>query len=143
LAVLNPGRTIKRARELRGQMSLPEVLLWRAIRRKALCDLRFRRQAPMGPYVLDFYCEEVRLAVEVDGDSHNMGDQPERDQRKDEWLATQEIRVLRLPAKVVVKDMDSAVRTIAAWANGKVGSLEPPSPASRGLPPKGEDLGRR
>ena len=119
--MLNPGRTIKRARELRGGKSLPEVLLWRAIRRKALADLRFRRQAPMGPYVLDFYCKEVRLAVEVDGYSHNMGDQPERDQRKDAWLAKQGIRVLRLPAQTVLKDMDTALRTIVAWASGEAG----------------------
>jgi very-short-patch-repair endonuclease len=102
-------------------MSLPEVLLWQAIRRKALNDLRFRRQAPMGPYVLDFFCEDVRLAVEIDGYSHNMGDQPERDLRRDEWLARRGIRVLRLPAELVLKDMDSALGTIAAWASGEGG----------------------
>jgi very-short-patch-repair endonuclease len=102
-------------------MSLPEVLLWQAIRRKALCDLRFRRQAPMGPFILDFYCEEVRLAVEIDGCGHNMGDQPQRDERKDAWLAERGVRVLRLPAELVLKDMDSALGTIVAWVSGEAG----------------------
>jgi very-short-patch-repair endonuclease len=102
-------------------MSLPEVLLWQAVRRKALAGLRFRRQAPMGPFILDFYCEEVRLAVEVDGHGHNVGDQPERDERRDEWLARQGVRVLRLPAELVLKDIESALGTIEAWASGEFG----------------------
>jgi very-short-patch-repair endonuclease len=102
-------------------MSLPEVLLWQAIRRKAVAGLRFRRQAPMGPFVLDFYCEEVRLAVEIDGYGHNMGDQPARDERRDAWLARRGVRVVRLPAELVLKDMDSAVRTIEARASSEVG----------------------
>ena len=102
-------------------MSLPEVLLWQAVRRKAVADLRFRRQAPMGRFILDFYCEEARLAVEIDGYGHNMGDQPQRDRRRDEWLGQHGIRVLRLPAELVLEDMDSALGTIIAWASGEAG----------------------
>jgi very-short-patch-repair endonuclease len=110
-------------------MSLPEVLLWNAIRRKALGNVRFRRQAPMRPFILDFYCEEVRLAVEIDGYGHNMGDQPQRDQRRDAWLAGRGVRVLRLPAELVLKDMDSALETIVAWANADGSSPSGGSPA--------------
>jgi very-short-patch-repair endonuclease len=76
-----------RAKALRRTMSLPEVLLWKAIRVGAVERLRFRRQHPIGPYVLDFYCEAAKLAVEVDGASHGAGDRPARDARRDAWLA--------------------------------------------------------
>ena len=51
-------------------MSLPEVLLWKAIKDGAIDRLRFRKQHPIGPYVLDFYCHELKLAVELDGEPH-------------------------------------------------------------------------
>ena len=133
-----PKRTIRRARELRGSMSLPEVLLWAQIRRQGLEGLRFRRQHPVGPYILDFYCEAARLAVEVDGQGHGYGDRPAHDERRDAWLAGQAIRVLRLPAKVVLKDMDSAVRTILAAA---LPPSRPPIESGAVLPPEGEDPG--
>ena len=113
-------------------MSLPEVLLWRQLRRQGLEGLRFRRQHPAGPYILDFYCEDLRLAVEVDGQGHGYGDQPAHDARRDVWLARHGVKVLRLSARLVLKEMDSALGTILAAAL-------PPSPASRGLPPEGED----
>jgi very-short-patch-repair endonuclease len=135
-----PKRTIARARQLRATMSLPEVLLWRQLRRQGLEGLRFRRQHPLGPYILDFYCEETRLAVEVDGQGHGYGDQPAYDERRDAWLAQQGVRVLRLSARLVLREMDSALRTILA-AMDEFGAVRPPSPASRGLPPEGEDPG--
>ena len=131
-----PKRTINRARELRGAMSLPEVLLWQQLRRQCLEGLRFRRQHPVGPYILDFYCEDARLAVEVDGQGHGYGDRPAHDERRDAWLGRQGIRVLRLSARLVLKEMDSALETIFAAAL-------PPSRPSGVLPPEGEDPGRR
>jgi very-short-patch-repair endonuclease len=53
-------------------MTLPEVLLWNGLRGGRLEGLRFRRQHPFGPYILDFYCEQAKLAVEVDGMAHRM-----------------------------------------------------------------------
>ena len=60
---------ITRARRLRKAMPETEIILWAALRRKAL-GYRFRRQHPIGPYVIDFYCSEARLCIEVDGGSH-------------------------------------------------------------------------
>ena len=110
-----PPRTVRRARDLCTRMSLPEVLLWQVMRR-GQHGLRFRRQHPFGPYILDFYCAERRLAVEVDGYSHSVGDRPAHDERRDDWLNGQGVRVLRLPAETVLKDMDAVVRTIVAVA---------------------------
>ena len=66
-----PKKTVARARDLRRTMTLPEVLVWQHIRGRRLDGIRFRRQHPIGPYILDFFCEDARLAVEVDGESHS------------------------------------------------------------------------
>lgn len=111
--------TLRRARDLRAHMSLPEVLLWQAVRRKQY-EFRFRRQHPAGPYILDFFCAEAALAVEVDGCSHGTDDRPDHDKRRDDWLAKQGIRVLRLPAALVLSDMDAAVLTIEGALKGEL-----------------------
>ena len=107
--------TKDRAKALRRTLSLPEVLLWKAIKGGAVGRLQFRRQHPIGPYVLDFYCHAANLAVEVDGASHGAGDRPVRDARRDAWLAAQGTTTLRLPASLVLRDVDAAVRTIAGY----------------------------
>jgi len=100
------------AKSLRRRLSLPEGLLWRAIKAGKADGLKFRKQHPIGPYVLDFYCHEVRLCVEVDGGSHSFGDQPSRDARRDQWLADKGIRTLRISASLVLNEVDGAVGTI-------------------------------
>jgi very-short-patch-repair endonuclease len=90
-------------------MSLPEVKLWTAIRRGQLDGLKFRRQHPIGPYVLDFFCPAHRLAVEVDGGMHNEDDRAEKDAARDRWLARQGIMTLRIPASWVLGSVDSAL----------------------------------
>jgi len=107
--------TKDRAKALRRAMSLPEVLLWKAIKGGALDRLHFRKQHPIGPYILDFYCEAATLAIEVDGASHGAGDRPVRDERRDAWLAAQGIATLRLPASLILRDVDAAVRSIAGY----------------------------
>jgi very-short-patch-repair endonuclease len=113
-------------------MSLPEVLLWNVLRRRTT-GLRFRRQHPIGPYVLDFYCAAIGLAVEVDGDGHNMGDRPARDIQRDAWLATQGVRIVRVPAVEVLRDVEAAVATVLAAAPAPFVGFADTSP-------KGEDL---
>lgn len=95
------GRNVARARQLRRRMRLPERMLWARLRAS---EVRFRRQHPIGPYVLDFYCPSANLAIEVDGEAHNMGDRPERDEIRTEWLQSQGVGVLRIPAKHVLAD---------------------------------------
>jgi very-short-patch-repair endonuclease len=107
--------TKDRAKTLRRAMSLPEVLLWKAIKGRQVNRLHFRKQHPVGPYVLDFYCDAERLAIEVDGASHGAGDRLERDERRDAWLAAQGVVTLRLPAALVLRDVDDAVRTILGF----------------------------
>ena len=77
-----PDRTFQRARHLRRGMSLPEIVLWQALRKLRLGGLRFRRQHPIGPYILDFYCPSARLAIEVDGFAHDTVAEAHRDARR-------------------------------------------------------------
>lgn len=99
-----PSKTLNRARELRRQMTLPEVVLWQVLRKGRLEGLRFRRQHPIGPYILDFYCPSARLAVEVDGFAHDTAGRARHDQQREAWLARKGITVLRFSANDVLQD---------------------------------------
>ena len=122
-------RTVANARSLRRSLTLPEGLLWRALRGRPN-NLKFRRQHPCGPYVLDFYCESAKLGIEIDGMAHDMGDRPERDASRDSWLSDNGIRVLRIPARHVLKDLDAVIRQIVYVC----GPLHPDA-LRRGPPP--------
>jgi len=107
-----------RARVLRRSMSSPEALLWTGLRSRQLDGLKFRRQHPMGIYVIDFYCPEVKLAVEVDGIGHSHGQRPEADRRRDAWFEDQGIRTLRIPAQDVFDGMSEVLHQIYVAARG-------------------------
>jgi len=93
-------------------MTPPERLLWRRLRLLREQGVHFRRQHPIGPYVLDFYCAKSKLALEVDGVGHSMGDRPERDSRRDDWLADRGLRVYRVAAVDVLRDPDAVAQNV-------------------------------
>ena len=105
----------EQAKALRRQMSLPEVLLWQALKARP-GGFKFRKSHPAGPYVADFYCHEARLVIEVDGEAHERGDRPARDAVRDRWFAVRELSTLRIPAKDVLTNIDGAVHGIVALA---------------------------
>lgn len=126
-----PDRTFSRARELRRDMSLPEVVLWQALRKGRLANLRFRRQHPTGPYILDFYCPSARLAVEVDGFAHDIDAQVRQDERRQAWLEHRGVAVLRIRAGDVLRDerLEGVLLAIEqAAATAPSGSLHSPPP---------------
>ena len=86
-------------------MTPPEVMLWSRLRARQPGGPRIRRQHPIGPYVADFYCADARLVIEIDGWGPNMGDAPERDARRDVWMAEQGLTVVRYPAAEVLADL--------------------------------------
>jgi very-short-patch-repair endonuclease len=116
-----PTSQIDRAKRLRRRMTLPEILLWQVLRRKQLSK-HFRRQYPVGPCVLDFYCSRAKLCIEVDGAAHNIVSVARRDERRDAWLATQGIRVLRFPATDILEDrlIDGVLQMIEAALAGTI-----------------------
>ena len=97
-------------------MTLPELMLWRALRGRRLDGLKFRRQHPIGPYILDFFCADRNLAIEVDGEGHGCDAQTRHDRVRDAWLAARGIEVLRLPASYVMEELTDAMGMIAAHA---------------------------
>lgn len=107
-------RDVQKARELREKLSLPEALLWRLL--KGSPDgVHFRSQHPLGNYVLDFYCAKARVAFEIDGMAHDMGDRPGRDAVRDAWLQDQGIVVVRIPAADVLKSPESVAESIVRY----------------------------
>ncbi|WP_269515919.1 endonuclease domain-containing protein [Brevundimonas subvibrioides] len=111
---------VSRARVLRRTLTPPEARLWIYLRRRALGGLKFRRQHPVGPYVLDFYCPEARLAVEVDGQHHADPEQFEKDEARTAWLAKQDIAVLRIAAERVRTDLEGVLGWIRTNAEDRV-----------------------
>ena len=115
--LIQPIKAVRRARELRKEMSLPEVLLWVQLQRHP-GGHKFRKQVPQHPYTLDFACLKARLAIEVDGEAHNRGDQPKRDEIRDRVMAERGFRTLRLPAYEVLKNMEGCVMAVVAACDG-------------------------
>jgi very-short-patch-repair endonuclease len=109
--LIQPIKQVRRARELRKEMSLPEVLLWVQLQRHP-GGHKFRKQVPQHPYTLDFACLNARLCIEVDGEAHNRGDQPKRDEIRDRVMAERGFRMLRLPAYEVLKNMEGCLVAI-------------------------------
>ncbi|TMJ13687.1 MAG: endonuclease domain-containing protein [Alphaproteobacteria bacterium] len=103
--------TVAKARALRRTMSPPEVRLWTILRRQAL-GVKFRHQHPIGPYSLDFYAPALKLCIEVDGAVHGMGDNPERDERRDAWVLGRGIRTIRIPAEEVMRNLEGVYQLI-------------------------------
>ena len=130
-----PIKDVKQARQLRRQMSLPEILLWQQLRKRP-GDFKFRRQIPQAGYKLDFACLEARLAIEVDGEAHNRGDRPKHDRVRDQRLDQYGFATLRIPARDILRDVDSVVTAIVSLCRER-GPLHRPS---AGPPPRsGED----
>jgi very-short-patch-repair endonuclease len=106
------------AKRLRRTMSSAEYRLWQLLRANRLDGLHFRRQHPLGPYVLDFYCHAAKLAVEVDGGVHRIPGGREQDSRRDMWFAERDIRTLRLPVHLVENDINGALALIRREVRG-------------------------
>ena len=99
-----------RARQLRHDATFPERLLWSRLRNHQLAGLKFRRQYPVGPFVVDFFCHETRLAVEVDGVSHE--GRAREDAERTAHLNREGIRVLRVSNDDVLREMDAVLDAI-------------------------------
>jgi very-short-patch-repair endonuclease len=76
----------------------------------------FRRQHPIGPFVLDFYCAKARLAIEIDSASHDMGNRPQRDIRRDAWLERHGVTVVHIIATDLTREIDEAADAIVRLA---------------------------
>ena len=101
--------TVPLARRLRLAATDAEIRLWSRLRRKQLEGFRFRRQHPLGPYVVDFFCAEAKLVVEVDGGQH-----ADDGEARTRWIEARGYRVVRFWNNDVLANTDGVLRTILA-----------------------------
>ncbi|MCX8474239.1 MAG: endonuclease domain-containing protein [Sphingomonas sp.] len=115
-----PGHeSLKFQREARRNRTEPENRLWQALRNRQLGNAKFRNQVWLGPFLVDFYCAEAKLAVEVDGDTH--AHQQDYDERRTAWLKEEGFRVIRFANDEVMRNLEGVVAAI--------GSALAPSPS--------------
>ena len=100
------------ARSLRQTATGAERTLWKHLRNRGVGGARFRRQHGVSPYILDFYCVEALLAIELDGDVHGMPEQGKHDCRRDEFLTALGIKVLRFWNNDVFQQTSSILEAI-------------------------------
>jgi very-short-patch-repair endonuclease len=118
------------ARALRRDATPSEQLLWSRVRARRLAGFKFRRQHPMAPYVLDFYCAKARLAIEIDGEQHHRDPIDIRDAERTAALVARGVRVLRFTNEDVLARMDSVLEEILNALRDPLRS-PPPSRASQ------------
>ena len=136
------GVKVERARELRRQMTHSEKLLWQRLRKRQLGGLYFRRQQLIAGFIVDFYCDEIGLVVEVDGDVHE--EQSEYDTERDQILKGLDLRVIRFTNNDVIQDIAATLSSILSTAElrrhhdaaSQVLPL-PPGEGDRGRGPRG------
>lgn len=125
-----PSGAFERSRQLRKNMTLAEQELWKHIRNNQIAGFRFRRQHPVAQFILDFYCHESTLAIEVDGQIHNQRDQRLYDAERDQVIQALGIKVIRFENEEIFKSLpDVLVRIQLELRTRKKSS------------PNGEDLG--
>jgi very-short-patch-repair endonuclease len=118
-----------RAKSMRTEMTDAERTLWIQLRAHRLDGLRFRRQTPIGQYIVDFVCHERRLVVELDGGQHA---ESTHDVRRDRWLESKGYRVLRFWNSDVFKNREGVLETIVSAARGATPLPDPPPQGGRG-----------
>ena len=110
--IFNRRELKSRRQELRKNMPPAEVILWQRLRGRQLLACKFRRQHSVGPYVLDFYCPALRLAIELDGDSHFREGAARKDRDRDEYIGGLGIRVLRYLNTDVYDNLDGVLEVL-------------------------------
>jgi very-short-patch-repair endonuclease len=126
----HPLRSV--AKHLRKQGTDAERLLWNRLRARQIHGLRFRRQEPIGQYIADFLCYEVKMVIEVDGGQH--AGQKQYDEKRDHWMASQGFRVLRFWDHEVLTNINGVLEKIM------VQILPSPSPSRQGRGNERRDL---
>ena len=106
------------AKSMRRTMPEAEFRLWLRLRKPGIEGLRFRRQCPIGPYIVDFFCPEKRLIVEIDGGQHGLHQHQVEDSARTEWLKENGYQVVRFWNNDVISNIDGVCRTILATARG-------------------------
>ena len=111
------------ARNLRNNSTLSEILLWEQVKGKRIRGYDFHRQKPLLNYIVDFYCNELMLAIEIDGSSHD--NKVEEDKIRQNKLESIGIRFLRIDDIEVKRNIDNVIREIEFWIDNNAGKTHP------------------
>jgi len=128
-----PGKeALERQRELRREPTEPEKQLWQCLRGRRVAGLKFRRQVWLGPFIVDFFCAEARLVIELDGETHTDPEAQAYDARRTALIEAEGYRVRRFWNNDVMQNIEGVVVAIEEAAR----ALAPhPPTASRRAPP--------
>ncbi len=113
------------SRKLRSELTEAETHLWQHLKARQVCDKKFRRQHPVGNYILDFACIEARLAIEVDGGQHS--EMQSQDNLRTAWLETQGWKVLRFWNNEVLQNIEGVLEKVLKTLKTDKINIPPPS----------------
>ena len=116
------------ARQLRMNLTDSERALWSRLRNKQISGVQFYRQKPIGDYIVDFYAPGAKLVIEVDGEQHLEGSHFQSDRRRDEYLASLGLKVLRFNSREVMKERDGVLEVISRSVEERLNLETPPRP---------------
>ncbi|MCB9059634.1 MAG: endonuclease domain-containing protein [Calditrichae bacterium] len=119
---------VKKDRELRNNATLSERMLWKYLKRKQLRGYDFDRQKPIDNYIVDFFCYDLMLAIEIDGETHL--NKKEYDEHREQRLNELGIKILRFDGHTVLKNTLGVVQTIVDWIEGY--EKHTPNPSQEG-----------
>ena len=132
--IFNRTDAKEKRRVLRNNAPVSEATLWARLRREQIAGFRFRRQYSVGAFVIDFFCAELKLAVEIDGASHNGEEAQEYDLNRQAWIEQYGIQFLRFTNEQVHHDIESVLQVIDTTTT-KIRSTvnaHPASPSEKG-----------
>jgi very-short-patch-repair endonuclease len=120
------------ARNLRNNSTLSEIILWKNIKGKQMLGYDFHRQKPLGNYIVDFFCNELMLAIEIDGSSHHWEGVYEKDQKRQREIEEYGVRFLRFEDISVKKNIQMVLEVIVNWIEENAKDTPPCPPLKRG-----------
>lgn len=123
---------IEEARELRKKQTKAEEIFWQLVRNRKFNNLKFRRQHQIGNYIADFYCDELRLVIEFDGEVHNSPEQQKHDSKRDKFLTSSGFKVLRFKNQEILNSPESVFEEIGKAILGNTQKVDSSSPFGRG-----------
>lgn len=131
-----PPALLQFARQMRKNQTNAEQFLWRLLRNRNFCGYKFRRQYPIGGYIIDFFCDEANLAIELDGGGHAGIAQQAYDEERSRTLSGAGIRIIRFWNNAVLNNTDNVLEKI--YVELITIRMNPPHPAAGHLLPQGE-----
>ena len=120
---------VMKARALRSNMTKAEIILWSRIRSKKINGYKFRRQQPLLDYIVDFYCDELKLIIEVDGEIHSFPDRKNYDLKRDNLLKINGYHIIRLSNLEVETELNTTISKLKSFI---IANLSPSEGDHRG-----------